>query len=468
MGNFLDTWLDMAKASSLDEFQQVFQECGSTRWTNTTYADDQGNAFYIDSSSVPDLSDEALAVIASKRAASPLYNAIFEDGVTLLDGSTSRDDWLASGCDGLVPYERRPKLERTDFVQNSNDSYWSTNPAEFLTGFSPLFGLEGTALSARTRLGLTMLQNPLEAGFADTPPAGQDGKFNAEDLINVIYNNRSFHAETLLPELRERCTLIGSTAVNSGDQSSRSVQTVCTVLSTWNGVFDTDSVGAHIFRVFMGHYSGELAEQLTVPFDAADPVATPSTPTTANRGTPDDVMLIALAQAADLLDSMSIPYDAALGSVQRIHKSGGVPPGDTPRLQGEAIAWHGATSFPDGGFNAIGAVGQAVAEDTLLPRIGQENLPLSGGLSSTPGVFWRIDRGTSWHFGLEFDEVGPKAFGLLSYSQSSDEASPYFNDQSRRYSQKDYRQLVFTEADIVANLLADGTLELIGDRVVKQ
>ena len=65
-------------------------------------------------------------------------------------------------------------------------------------------------------------------------------------------------------------------------------------------------------------------------------------------------------------------------------------------------------------------------------------------------------RGTSFHFGLEFTDNGPVAFGLTSYSQSTDESSPYFIDQSLRYSAKDYRQFWFTESDIEANLLSQG------------
>jgi len=54
--NLLDTWLGMSRASNLQDFQDVFRECGTTLWTNSVYADDQGNAYYIDSTSVPNLS----------------------------------------------------------------------------------------------------------------------------------------------------------------------------------------------------------------------------------------------------------------------------------------------------------------------------------------------------------------------------------------------------------------------------
>ena len=65
-------------------------------------------------------------------------------------------------------------------------------------------------------------------------------------------------------------------------------------------------------------------------------------------------------------------------------------------------------------------------------------------------------RGTSWHFGLEFTDNGPEAYGLVSYSQSTDAMSDYFSDQSMQYSNKESRKLLFTEDEIEANLLPQG------------
>jgi len=70
--NLLDTWLGMSRASNLEEFKDVFRECGTTLWTNTVYADDQGNAYYIDSSSVPNLSDQTLAVLDSSATSATI------------------------------------------------------------------------------------------------------------------------------------------------------------------------------------------------------------------------------------------------------------------------------------------------------------------------------------------------------------------------------------------------------------
>lgn len=449
----LDTWLQMSRASNLNEFQAVFQNCGSTLWTNSTYADSDGNAFYIDSSSVPNLSPESLGVIELKRRASPEYAQLFDAGLTLLDGNSSRDDWVEGECGPLVRYEQRPKLLRTDWVQNSNSSYWSTNPAEFLRGYSPLFGSERTQVNPRTRLGISMLQNPLDQGLGDAPaPAGQDGKFGAVDLINVIWNNRAWYAEEFLPELRERCTLIGSTLVDGVDLS-----TWCAELQTWDSLYNIDSVGAHIFRVFIANYRNQFDTDLTVDFDPRDPVGTPTAPSTENKGTSNDVMLQALAAGVSSLDAQDIAPNSQLGDLQYYRPSGDVPPGGTPLFQSQPIPWHGGDGTVDGAFNAIGVVTSGVKEDTVFPRIAPSVIDNTAGLSDgTNGIDgWLIARGTSWHFGLEFTDNGPEAYGLVSYSQSSDSSSEFFTDQSQRYSDKNYRKLYLDESEISANVISE-------------
>lgn len=455
-GGLLDTWLQMSRASNLSEFQDVFRNCGSTLWTNTTYADDQGNAFYIDSSSVPNLSDKAIALVNFRRFGSASYAGLFDQGVTLLDGSKSIEDWVETSCGPLVPYSDKPKLVRTDWVQNSNSSHWATNPDAFLTGYSPLFGEEKAPINARTRLGIKMLQNPLETGFPSAPlPAGQDGKFNAEELLGVIWNNRAWYAEQFLPELLERCDAIGATAVNGQDLSSW-----CQSLQNWDGLYNLDSVGAHIFRVFMANYLDDVDTDLTQPFNPSDPVGTPASPSAENGGTPDDTMLLALAAGVESLVSQGITPTDALGDLQYYRASGGVAPGseDVPVFQTDEIPWHGGDGSIDGAFNAIGVVNDQFAEDTRFPRIAPSTIDNTAGLSDgSNGIDgWLMARGTSWHFGLEFTDNGPEAYGLVSYSQSTDAMSPYFSDQSEAYSNKEVRKLLFTEEEIEANLLPQG------------
>lgn len=455
--NLLDTWLGMGRARNHEEFEQVFRNCGSTLWVNSTYADDQGNAYYIDSSSVPNLSPIALSVIAAKREASPAYNSLFNAGLTLLDGDNIRDDWVQGQCNGLTPLSQKPRLLRSDFVQNSNDSHWATNIDQPLEGYSPLYGPERAALNPRTRIGLTMLQNATDPGFAATPPAGQDGMFGAAELAQVIHNNRSWYAEEFRDELVTRCTAIGAGEVNLTAGGSRSVAGACAVLAAWDGVYELDSVGAHVFRVFIVDYRNKFGSHLTAPFDPADPVGTPGIPAPANPADlANDPMLVSLADGLQRLDLGGIAYDARLGDVQYFQPSGGAPPGGVPMDLGPSFPWHGGDGGLDGAFNAVRVENSPVAVDTRLPRVNPPQIAATAGLSATPGQGWRIAYGTSWHFGLEFTDDGPRGYGLVSYSQSTDPDSPFFNDQNSRYSDKDFRPLWFTETDIAANVLPGG------------
>ena len=58
---------------------------------------------------------------------------------------------------------------RGDYVSNSNDSYWLSNPALSLEGYSPVIGDEGTARSLRTRAGLSQLAELQQGGGKVSP-----------------------------------------------------------------------------------------------------------------------------------------------------------------------------------------------------------------------------------------------------------------------------------------------------------
>ncbi len=447
--HFVNQWLGMGRSSDLAQFKSVFEDCGTTYWVNTLYADRDGNAWYADATSVPNLSAEAIAVYRQKLTASPLVSALYRNGLVLLDGSTSRDDWVAGQCGARVPFDQSPQLRRDDFVQNSNDSYWATNPSAPMTGYSPLFGPAPGPLSARTRMGLTMLMHPGDSGLSDVKPAGSDGKFSAEDLIQTLYSNRAYLAETLLPDLLERCRMIDADPVNLPGGGSRAVTQGCQALQGWDGVFDADSTGAGTFRVFVGHYSQHLPADYSVPFDPAHPVSTPGKPVPPDTAhLADDPMLQALAQGLNDLDSVDIPYDAPLGTIQVEHTSGNAPPGGTAQFTDSSIPWHGGQNL-EGAFNIVEPITSPVAENTLYPiKIAQGTIPDTGQLSTEPEQGWLINRGTSFHFGLEFTDSGPVVYGLLSYAQSTDPGSPYYNDQDRLYSQKAYRRFRFTREEI--------------------
>ncbi len=206
----------------------------------------------------------------------------------------------------------------------------------------------------------------------------------------------------------------------------------------------------------MANYIDELDIDLTIPFNPADPVSTPANPSQENAGTASDTMLQALAKGVSALQSQGIAPTEPLGDLQYFRASGGVVPGSggMPVFQTQPIPWHGGDGNIEGAFNATGVVTSEFAEDTWFPRIAPEVIDNTAGLSDGSGGIdgWLMARGTSWHFGLEFTNHGPEAYGLVSYSQSSDSMSDYFLDQSKAYSNKRYMKLLFTDREIEQNL----------------
>ena len=83
-----------------------------------------------------------------------------------------------------------PSLFRRDYVTNSNDSYWLSNPAQPLTGFSRIIGDENTERSLRTRIGLIM--------------AGS-GRFSLAKLQETVFNNRQYAGELWRDAAVEMC-----------------------------------------------------------------------------------------------------------------------------------------------------------------------------------------------------------------------------------------------------------------------
>src|SRR5690606_37838166 len=131
--------------------------------------------------------------------------ALAAQDIWLLEGNTSRDEWLddpGARSPGLIAPANMPELERTDFVFNSNDSHWLSNPLAPLTGHSPLHGFEQSARTMRTRMNAkTLLEIADGGGFA-----GSDGKLDLDELSDAALGNRGFAQELLRDELVERCT----------------------------------------------------------------------------------------------------------------------------------------------------------------------------------------------------------------------------------------------------------------------
>jgi acyl-homoserine-lactone acylase len=316
-------------------------------------------------------------------------------------GERAACDWKTdedSTQPGVFGPTNSPHIFRTDYVTQSNDSYWLTNPKQPITGLSPIWGNEGTARSLRTRLGLDQVEKRV---------AGTDGlgapKFDLRSLQQVLYGNRHLGAELVRDDLVDVC------------RKSKKTKLVpaCEALANWDLRVDLDSRGAHLFHLF----AENKGIQFKVPFDPKNPVTTPNTLDIANPA-----VLEALEKAVDRLGELKIPLDARLGDVQRESRGA------------TRIPIHGGAG-PEGVFNVV-------TVENLEPQLGWTS----------------IRDGASWIMTVEFTDAGPVSRGILTYSESTNPSSPHWSDQTLLYSGKGWDDLRFTDAAVEAGTLSRRTI----------
>lgn len=385
----LDQYMAVWQSKSVRELRSVLGKYQAYRF-NTTAADSSGEALYGDLGMIPNVPRDLAQTCSISDFA---HEQWAKERIPVLDGSRAACDWKTdadASAPGVFGPAASPHLFRTDYVTQSNDSYWLTNPAQPLTGYSPIWGDEATARSLRTRLGLIQVADRV---------AGTDGlgepKFDIGTLQKVMYGNRNYGAELVRKDLAKICMT----------SARPNIPAACKAMADWDGKVDLDSRGAHLFHLFAEN--GGL--KFKVPFDPKNPVTTPNT-----LDTSDPKVLEAFAKAVDKLTELDIPANARLGDVQRETRGE------------ERIPIHGGAG-PEGVFNVI-------TVENLEPKLGWTS----------------IRHGASWIMTMEFTPNGPVSQGILTYSESTDSTSPHHSDQTRLYSQKGWDDLRFTDAAVEA------------------
>lgn len=434
----IEHWVSMNLARNLAEFQQAFKDYDGVIFNNTMYADDQGNAWFIDDSTVPNLSVNAETGVANDPT---LAGFRAQAGFTVLPGSSS-----IFGFSNAEPYENAPKLLTNTYVQNSNDSFWLTNAEMPINSYvSPLYGDTHTPQTLRSRMGQKLIKDS----------SGEDGKFSAAEVESALFSNRSYFAELILGQVLESCEADDNGQMNVQIANGETVDVIpaCTTLSAWNGMQNTDSIGGALLREFA--YSmcsnSTCVNALSNDFDSENATTTPTAP-----GSSDEA-LIALATAWYNLEQAGFNPAAPLGAMQFTEKS--LPDGSA---SGGVIPWPGANN-QEGGFNVFAYNYSRSRDGTLLPHHSYERVnsavdgqPLPSGLSSAG---YHVRYGSSWMMVVEFTDNGPQGRGILTFSQSNNAFSPHWNDQSAYYAQYNgLRPILFTEDDIAANTISSMTL----------
>jgi acyl-homoserine-lactone acylase len=395
-------WWAMNQVRSVAELKQSVEDTLGLPWVNVVASDRRGDAYYGDITPVPSVTD-ALA----STCIAPEYQALLAHGLYVLSGNRSacrlKDD-PAAPQRGIFGAANLPSLTRTDFVQNSNDSAWLTNPAQPLTGFPSIVSGDSYEQNGRTRLGISQINARL---------AGKDGfrgnKFNLESLQSIVLNNRSFYALLLLRDLNSACRGAGSITLDDGQQVD--LHKGCSVLAKWDGTANLESIGWPLFRAWWGAIWATGVEVWKIPFDPADPV---NTPRGLRLSDPSVVAATraALATAMLGLDQLGVDYTKPWGKLQ-----------------------------------------VAVRGEQRIPIHGGDGDQIYNAIASAPTGDGQLDvyYGSSALTVVSFEERLPKARGFLTYSQSSNPDSPFFADQTRRFSEKDWIDLPFSERAIHAD-----------------
>ncbi|MEB0046786.1 MULTISPECIES: acylase [unclassified Pseudomonas] len=384
----LQQWYAMNRAESLKDLQSSVQRIQGIPWVNTLAADDQGQTLYMNLSVVPNVNADKLAKCSDPRAGLQMI---------VLDGSNSACAWDIdpdAAQPGIYAANHLPQLLRKDFVQHSNDSAWLANPAQPLTGFSPLISQDAQPLGLRSRFALERL-----GALAKVGPVA------ALDLQQMVMDDEVYQASQVMPDLLQWCS------TNLGSDTA-ALTSLCASFKAWDRKANLDSgLGFVHFQNVMQSLA-RPPDIWRVVFDAKDPQHTP-------RG-------LAI-QRPDVANAIR---EAMLASVEKVSKMG---------------------LKADSRWGDIQVVSSGNQQTPI--HGGPGGLGIYNAIQGVPRADGKLEvvSGTSYLQVVTFDETGPHAQAVLAFSLSSDPTSKYALDQTLAFSRKQLSVLPFTEQQIKAD-----------------
>lgn len=411
------------EATSLDDFIDIQATELGVPWVNTVASGPDGDVYYGDVTVVPNVPNSLVA----SCSATPISAVIDKvaPGLPMLDGSRSSCEWLTDSdapAAGIFGAKNLPTLKRDDYVTNCNDSYWLTNAKQPLTGFARIIGDESSPRSLRTRLCLLQAERRL---------AGSDGRsgtgFDIATLQDVALSSQIYSAELAQKSVVDKlCSQAGLSGSN-GPANAGDVSAACAVLATWDGSDNLTSVGSHIWREFWRRTSAgpeglvalpapsPLTDLWSVPFSSSDPMNTPNTLNTNSKA-----VQTAFADAIAAVKATGIPFNRPLGEIQH----SGV---------------HGDAVLPI--FGGSSGAGAFTVVSTNPGSLTAKGYAVEYGNSYLQTVTWDSER-------------NPIAAGFITYSQSTDPASPHFKDFTLAYGMKHWQTFPFSPAQIQQQMIS--------------
>ncbi|MDH0757234.1 acylase [Pseudomonas juntendi] len=386
----LQQWNQINRAESLAALRGSVEQLQGIPWVNTIAVDQAGRALYLNQSVVPYVDQQMLDTCSNPQAPGSLV---------VLDGSRSACQWKVdaqAAQPGIFPARLLPSLERDDYVQNSNDPAWLANPAQPLTGFSPLVSRSDQPLGMRGRFALQRLQGKARLGV--------------DDLQRMVTDDEVYLASLVLPDLLQWC-----------QGASTDVQALCTSLANWDGKADLESgVGLVHFHNLLTALA-EHPDSWRVAFDPADPQHTP-------RG-------LAVEQAA----VRKRVHEAALASLQQVAESGMAPQVKWGQVQ-QALDGTPVPGGPQalGVYNAMYSVPHGQGKRLVVS--GTSYLQLVSFTDKGPEArgllaFSQSSEAASAHASDQTKAFAAKQLAVIPFTEAQIKADPQ------------YREVVISEAD---------------------
>lgn len=266
LGDAYPQWWEMARASSMDEFEQALKR-NSVAGFNTIYADADGNIAYYYGGVSP---------------VRPVSDRSFWEGI--VPGDSPDTLW-----EEVHGFEDMPRVVNpgSGWVQNANDPPWhatwprALDPEDYPGHFAPV------DLALRPQRSIELLRD--------------NGPVSLEEMIELKHSTRMLMADRTLPELQE------AVAEHGTDRAKRAAA----VLETWERSADADSRGAVLFSAWAQAMRRE-APFFAEPWRIEDPLSTPD-------GLKDPASAAsALDVAAGRVESAHGALDVTWGEVNRI------------------------------------------------------------------------------------------------------------------------------------------------------
>lgn len=365
----------MMRAKNLNEWKDALR-MRARPTSNFTYADRDGNIFYIWNASLPLLPHPVV------------------DETTAIPVKKSSEVWSK-----LVPFEALPQVLNPPggYVHNENSSPHYTNIRGPINTTNTYPNFEEPELSLRSQLALQLI--------------GGDEKFSLEDVVRLKHNYRSLLADRVKADL-----IVAVKATNpTGD-----VAAGVALLERWDNTASPDSRGSTLFEEWWATYSGlrrpeprpyPNAQRFAKVWSVADPFNTP-------RGLADiaravESFVTAVAETKRRYGSIDVTW----GDVHRVRRGNvDVPVGGCGNDLG-CFRILGFTRAKDDKLVASGGDGWVLAvEFADTPRAYSI---LAYGESSLPGSPWHADQAAMFAKGemkrVAFAEKDVDAGAVLTY-----------------------------------------------------